>query len=107
MHGLLIILFECRCLCPCCNAFFFSFFFCFACSPRHATHRHGTSRTSSRRMSCFSFLSKLLQALKDVPNNAMTEADFTEKAITPMGGFSYSGPVTNDFVMLKGSVIGP
>ncbi|CAE8664419.1 unnamed protein product, partial [Polarella glacialis] len=31
----------------------------------------------------------------------------TEKAITPMGGFSHYGQVTQDFIMLKGCVMGP
>merc|ERR1711988_2029710 len=36
----------------------------------------------------------------------MTEADLTEKSITPMGGFSHFGEVTQDWVMLKGAVMG-
>merc|ERR1712146_364527 len=36
----------------------------------------------------------------------MTSADLTEKGITPMGGFSHFGEVTQDWVMLKGAVIG-
>jgi len=39
--------------------------------------------------------------------NASTATDLTEKSITPMGGFKYYGIVTEDFLMLKGSVIGP
>jgi large subunit ribosomal protein L3e len=46
------------------------------------------------------------KALKEDSNNATTEADLTEKAITPMGGFSHYGQVTNEFVMLKGAVMG-
>ncbi|POW12190.1 hypothetical protein PSTT_04683, partial [Puccinia striiformis] len=38
--------------------------------------------------------------------NATTEFDTTTKAITPMGGFVRYGVVTNDFLMLKGSVPG-
>merc|ERR1719253_2498182 len=37
----------------------------------------------------------------------MTEADLTEKSITPMGGFAHFGEVTQDWVMLKGTVAGP
>merc|ERR1719350_1525180 len=37
----------------------------------------------------------------------MTEADLTEKSITPMGGFAHFGEVTQDWVMLKGTVMGP
>merc|ERR1719158_1579747 len=46
------------------------------------------------------------KALKDEPNNAQTEADLTEKGITPMGGFPHYGTVTQDWVMLKGTVMG-
>merc|ERR1712232_1295613 len=44
---------------------------------------------------------------KDDPNSAMTEADLTEKGTTPMGGFSHYGEVTQDWVMVKGGVMGP
>merc|ERR1719373_559106 len=37
----------------------------------------------------------------------MTEADLTEKGITPMGGFPHYGLVTQDWIMLKGTVMGP
>jgi len=47
------------------------------------------------------------KASKDDPNGATTEADLTEKGITPMGGFSHYGEVTQDWVMLKGTVMGP
>jgi len=40
-------------------------------------------------------------------NNASTAADPTEKNITPMGGFKHYGEVNQDFVMLKGCVMGP
>jgi len=39
--------------------------------------------------------------------NATTETDLTEKNITPMGGFPHYGEVNEDFLMLKGSVMGP
>merc|ERR1711904_422043 len=45
--------------------------------------------------------------IKEDPNNAMTENDLTEKGITPMGGFAHFGEVTQDWVMLKGAVMGP
>merc|ERR1712087_641048 len=47
------------------------------------------------------------QNKKDNPNNAMTEADLTEKSITPMGGFSHYGQVTQDWLMLRGGIMGP
>ena len=43
---------------------------------------------------------------KDDPNSAMTENDLTEKGITPMGGFSHYGMVNEDWVMLKGGIMG-
>ncbi|CAJ1340211.1 unnamed protein product [Effrenium voratum] len=47
------------------------------------------------------------KSLKDDPANARTDNDLTEKAITPMGGFSHYGEVNEDWVMLKGTVMGP
>merc|ERR1712066_488453 len=47
------------------------------------------------------------KSTKDDPNSAMTEADLTEKGITPMGGFSHYGEVTQDWVMVRGTVAGP
>jgi len=44
---------------------------------------------------------------KEDPHGAMTQADLTEKAITPMGGFAHFGEVTQDWVMIKGTVAGP
>ena len=38
--------------------------------------------------------------------NATTEADITQKSITPLGGFPHYGEVKNDFVMLKGCTVG-
>jgi large subunit ribosomal protein L3e len=38
--------------------------------------------------------------------NASTQADLTLKAITPLGGFPHYGMVTNDYVMVKGCVVG-
>jgi len=38
--------------------------------------------------------------------NGATEIDLTDKRITPMGGFPHYGVVNEDFVMLKGCVVG-
>jgi len=38
---------------------------------------------------------------------ASTEFDLTAKAITPMGGFPHYGSVNEDYLMLKGCVVGP
>ncbi|KAL0237140.1 hypothetical protein PCE1_000552 [Barthelona sp. PCE] len=39
--------------------------------------------------------------------SASTEYDITDKDITPMGGFPHYGVVSNDFLMIRGSVVGP
>jgi large subunit ribosomal protein L3e len=44
---------------------------------------------------------------KLVHNNASTEFDLTEKSITPMGGFPHYGEVNEDYLMIKGAVVGP
>lgn len=44
---------------------------------------------------------------KVIKNNAATEYDLTEKTITPMGGFPHYGEVNEDFLMIKGCVMGP
>merc|ERR1712118_372759 len=49
---------------------------------------------------------KVGKNLKEDANNAMTENDLTEKAITPLGGFPHYGNVTEDWIMLKGAVVG-
>lgn len=47
-----------------------------------------------------------LQDGKLVKNNAATQYDITDKSITPLGGFPHYGQVNNDFLMLKGCVVG-
>ncbi len=44
---------------------------------------------------------------KLIKNNAVTEYDLAEKSINPMGGFVNYGEVKQDFLMLKGSCLGP
>jgi len=44
--------------------------------------------------------------LKDQENDASTASDLTEKSITPMGGFPHYGVIRNDWVMLKGCIVG-
>jgi large subunit ribosomal protein L3e len=39
--------------------------------------------------------------------NASTQADLTVKTITPLGGFPHYGEVNEDFVMVKGGIVGP
>jgi len=43
---------------------------------------------------------------KDNKNSASTEADLTEKSITPVGGFPHYGQINEDWVMLKGCIAG-
>ncbi|KAI1292039.1 60S ribosomal protein L3 [Halotydeus destructor] len=44
---------------------------------------------------------------KVVKNNASTEYDTTDKSINPLGGFPHYGIVNQDFLMVKGCVVGP
>lgn len=46
------------------------------------------------------------KSAREVQDNATTEADVTQKNITPMGGFPHYGEVLNDFIMLKGCTVG-
>ena len=39
-------------------------------------------------------------------NSASTEADLTEKSITPVGGFPHYGEINEDWLMIKGCVAG-
>lgn len=43
---------------------------------------------------------------KGVFNSASTEADLTEKGITPVGGFPHYGEINEDWLMIKGCVAG-
>jgi len=47
------------------------------------------------------------KSVKDDPHGARTGADLTDKSITPMGGFSHYGEVTQDWIMVRGTVMGP
>merc|ERR1711964_253799 len=49
---------------------------------------------------------KVGKNLKEDAYNAMAENDLTEKAITPLGGLPHYGEVTEDYLMLKGAVVG-
>jgi len=44
---------------------------------------------------------------EDNKNNATTEFDLTEKSINPVGGWPHYGMVNEDYIMLKGCVVGP
>jgi len=45
-------------------------------------------------------------AVHNIKDNAKTEADPTEKNITPLGGFPHYGTVNEDYLMLRGAVMG-
>ena len=47
------------------------------------------------------------EVIKESTNNASTNADLTEKNITPLGGFPHYGVVKDDFIMVKGGDIRP
>eukprot|EP01138_Halocafeteria_seosinensis_P010718 gb/GECG01010945.1/.p1 GENE.gb/GECG01010945.1/~~gb/GECG01010945.1/.p1 ORF type:complete len:393 (+),score=53.60 gb/GECG01010945.1/:1-1179(+) len=42
----------------------------------------------------------------EIDNTASTAQDLTQKGITPVGGFPHYGIVRNDWVMIKGGVVG-
>jgi len=44
--------------------------------------------------------------VRGVTNNATTAADAIEKNITPMGGFPHYGEVNEDFLLMKGQIMG-
>jgi large subunit ribosomal protein L3e len=48
-----------------------------------------------------------LSADGKVNPNASTPADLTVKTITPLGGFPHYGVVNEDYVMIKGGIVGP
>jgi large subunit ribosomal protein L3e len=50
---------------------------------------------------------KIYRVGKAGTHSGTTESDLTEKGINPMGGFPHYGLVKQDFVMLKGAVMGP
>ncbi|XP_007938354.1 60S ribosomal protein L3-like [Orycteropus afer afer] len=48
----------------------------------------------------------LIKDGKLIKNNASTDYDLSDKSIKPLGGFVHYGEVTNDFIILKGCVVG-
>jgi len=50
---------------------------------------------------------KIGKSLAECENNATTEYDLTEKGINPVGGWPHYGLVREDYLVLKGCVIGP
>jgi len=50
---------------------------------------------------------KIYRVGKAGTNNGSTEFDLTGKSVNPMGGFPHYGMVSEDFLMLKGGIVGP
>jgi len=46
------------------------------------------------------------KAFEEDKNGATTENDLTEKHITPLGGFPHYGQINEDWIMIKGGVMG-
>merc|ERR1712167_417682 len=46
-------------------------------------------------------------AVRGTENNASTEQDPDTKNITPVGGFPHYGTVNEDFLLLRGGIMGP
>jgi len=46
-------------------------------------------------------------AIRGIKNNASTESDAHIKNITPIGGFPHYGIVNEDFLLVRGAVMGP
>ncbi|CAO2643241.1 60S ribosomal protein L3 [Lemmus lemmus] len=51
-------------------------------------------------------INKKIYKIGQCYNNASTDYDLSDKSINPLGGFVHYGEVTNDFIMLKGCVVG-
>lgn len=49
----------------------------------------------------------LMVGAKGDDKSCMTDQDLTEKSITPMGGFVRYGNINEDWLMIKGCVVGP
>jgi len=48
-----------------------------------------------------------MMGAKGDQKSCMTDTDLTEKSITPMGGFPHYGTINEDWLMIKGCVVGP
>merc|ERR1712058_102144 len=63
-------------------------------------------RTEINKKICRIGLGLHTQDGKVIKNNASTDHDPAEKSITPVGGFPHYGELNQDFLMLKGCVMG-
>jgi large subunit ribosomal protein L3e len=64
----------------------------------------GYHHRTERNKQIFRIGKKVEEGVKDV--SASTEADLTEKGITPLGGFHHYGVVSEDWLMIKGATVG-
>ncbi|CAO2640041.1 60S ribosomal protein L3 [Lemmus lemmus] len=51
-------------------------------------------------------INKNFYKIKLIMNNSSTDYDLSDKSINPLGGFVHYGEITNDFIILKGCVVG-
>eukprot|EP01002_Notosolenus_urceolatus_P001375 NODE_1349_length_1459_cov_1637.406383_g855_i9.p2 GENE.NODE_1349_length_1459_cov_1637.406383_g855_i9~~NODE_1349_length_1459_cov_1637.406383_g855_i9.p2 ORF type:complete len:411 (-),score=185.14 NODE_1349_length_1459_cov_1637.406383_g855_i9:133-1365(-) len=66
--------------------------------------QHGCHHRTEKNKKIYK-ISKKGEAVKEEDKTSFS--DWTDKPITPMGGFPWYGPVDNDYVMVKGSICGP
>eukprot|EP00894_Picocystis_sp_ML_P003988 jgi/Pico_ML_1/54505/g4842.t1 len=61
-----------------------------------------------RKVACIEINKKIYKIGKagDASHKATTDFDLTEKDITPMGGFPHYGVIKEDYMLIKGAVIG-
>lgn len=76
-----------------------------------AWHPAGVLRTVARAGQMGSFkrtlVNKKIVKLGNGSESIKNDFDLTDKTINPMGGFLHYGTVKNDYIMIKGSVMGP
>jgi large subunit ribosomal protein L3e len=66
--------------------------------------QHGFHHRTEKNKRIFRIGKKPAEGALDT--SASTDSDLTKKGITPLGGFNQYGEITNDWVMLKGTVQG-
>ncbi|KAK2104300.1 60S ribosomal protein L3 [Saguinus oedipus] len=76
--------------------------FSVTCAGQKGYHHH----TEINKKICKIGQGYLIKDSKLIKNNASTSYDLSDKSSNPLGGFVHYGEVTNDFVMLKGCVVG-
>lgn len=76
-----------------------------------AWHPAGVLRTVARAGQkgtfCRTMINKKVVKIGNGEQKETTDYDLTEKTINPMGGFLHYGYLKNDYLMIKGNVMGP